>query len=643
MRYAKALASMGIWTLLAAAAPAALSQTPPNLQTPPNPAPPSSSAPPVELPPPPPPPPVILDAKPEPPPVAQPPRVAMPLPVAVTPVAVPVVVPPKPTPKPVVPPLPAKVVVAPAKPVVAPTVPAAEDASAAPDDAKVKNGEGEKKKHEFVKGELASVGSIGLVPWENRVGAVVGMERIGDVFYAAITPSINYSTELNDQPFSMSFGVPLRLEVVDTRPANAATGDAHGWSHAGRFRKQDWDEIGDFAQIIRQIQYGGKESHLYVDVNAFKASSIAHGTILKRYNPNLNLNSRQVSGEIDGFTDWVGGELFVNNVVAPNVIGGLVFVKPLSFVNRQNYVMRSFSLGLTAVADVDAPPRAKLDLADVDNNGIRERQYLVDQNTYKPFYTATTVLATGIDAEVKLVDTKNTDWKTYLDYSMLMSGLPTDGNHPVDGFPPTRYVSSGGLTWGNLIRLNFGNDTVHALRLRAEVRRYDQNYLPSYFDVMYEVQRLQYRIGSRTADPNGTKVQAILGRPITNDGAAVIGAYFEASWRIAEIFAMAVGIEVNDTEPDNNLFVHLEMPEYKNFQFLATFHRRSATTAGNLFGFKSTGREIFLAKARYRVVDWFHINAEAITPFGIGPDSFFANTLDFNVNLEFGFGYGAKK
>ncbi len=583
--------------------------------------------------PPPPPPPVFVTpdvpAPPKPVPPATPKPVTAPKPSPVI----------KPAPRAVaLPAAPTPVVAQPVQP-----PPEAKPAEAKPADPTAKPPKLDKRRQEFVKGELASVGSVGLVPWENQVGAVIGMERIGDVFYAALTPSINYSTEIAEQPFSMSFGVPLRFEVVDTRPADSVTGDQHGWSHIGRFRTQDWNDPTQYAQIIREIQYGGKESHLYVDINQFKASSLGHGTILKRYNPNLNLNMRQVSGEVDAFNDWVGGELFVNNVVAPNVVGGLAFFKPLSFVNRQNYVLRSFSLGETAVAELDAPLRAKVDVNDVDNNGIREREYLVDQNTYKPFYESTKVVATGIDAEIKLIDTKTTDWKTYVDYSMLMSGLPTDGNHPVDGMPPTRYVSSGGLTWGNLIRLNFGEDTIHALRLRAELRRYDQNYLPSYFDVMYEVQRLQYRIGSRTADPNGTKVQAILGRPIVNDGAAVLGAYFEASWRIAELFAMAVGIEVNDSEPDNNFFIHLEMPEYKNFQFLATFHRRSAATAGSLFALHSTGREIFLAKARYRVIDWFHVNAEAITPFGIGPDSFFANTLDFNINLEFGFGYGAKK
>lgn len=503
-------------------------------------------------------------------------------------------------------------------------------------------GAGQKPKR-FIEGELANVGAIGLVPWENQVGLVLGIERIGAVYFAAITPQINYNTEVADQPLDMSFGVPVRLQLLDTRPDG-------GWTHAGRLRKQDWDEASDFAQIIRNITYGGKEGHVYVDVNAFKSSSLGHGTILKRYNPNLNLNSRQVSGEIDAFGDYGGGELYVNNVVGPNVIGGLLFAKPLSFVDKSSYVMRSFSLGATVVADIDAPLRNRLDYSDLDNDGARERVIAVDQNTFQPLFKSTQVVAYGFDTEVKLVDTKTTDWKTYLDYSMLASGLPTDDPKALNlGDIPTKYVNSGGLTWGNLVRLNLGEDTIHALRLRAELRRYDPNYLPSYFDVMYEIQRLQYRLAAPTGSSasrqqqmvNGTKLQSILGR--NPDGSKVLGMYFEASWKIAELFAMAVGLEVNDSTPDNNLFVHLELPRYKNFQFLATLHRRSSASAGDLFDFKPTNRDILIVKGRYRVADSFHINMEAITPYGIGPDSFFQNTIDFNVNAEFGFGYGSKK
>ncbi len=592
------------------------------------------------------PPPRAPDAPPPPPPPvveAPGPHVVAPA-EAVTPTAPPAVVPPPlpPPPKPFSPP------VTKPRPVDRGPDPFGDDR-----DTTVKNPAGAKaavakKPRRFIEGELANVGAIGLVPWENQIGIVAGIERIGTTYFAAFTPQINYNTEVAEQPLDMSFGVPVRLQLLDPRPPTS--GDSRGWSHFGRIRKQDWDEVSDFAQIIRNITFGGKEGHFYFDVNAFKSSSLGHGTLLKRYNPNLNLNSRQVSAELDAFGDYGGGELYVNNITGPSLIGGLVFAKPLSLVDRDSYVMRSFSIGATAAADIDAPLRNRLDYDDLDDQGSRTSQLAIDQKNFRPLFKATKVVAYGFDAEVKLVDTKTTDWKTYLDYSMLASGLPTDDPKALnEGDIPTKYVHSGGLTWGNLVRLNLGDDPVHALRLRAEVRRYDPNYLPSYFDVMYEIQRLQYRLTRPTGNGpaaqqqlvNGTKLQQVLGRDPT--GAKVLGLYFEASWKIAELFALAVGMETNDSTPDNNLFLHVELPRYKNFQALATLHRRSATHAGDLFDFKPTNRDILIVKGRYRVVDSFHVNMELITPYGNGSSSFFQNTLDFNVNAEFGFGYGSKR
>ena len=508
--------------------------------------------------------------------------------------------------------------------------------------------EPKKKSRRFIEGELANVGAIGLVPWENRFGILGGIERIGDIFYATATPNINYSTELSERTLSLSFGIPVRLQLVDTRPVQTDpdTGKkAGGWTQVAQLRQQDWDEPADFAQIIRGIQYGSKEDRVYLDVNAFKASSIGHGTLVKRYNPNLNLNSRQVSAEFDGFFDYGGVELYVNNVVRPNLLAGLAFIKPLSLIDRDNYALRSFSIGASVAADLDAPLRNKLDFDDTDNDGRRHGEYLVNQKTFQPHYVSTKVAAFGLDTEVKLVDTPTTDWKTYVDYSFLASGLPVNSQDPRWDSAPTapgiKGVMSSGMAWGNLLRLNLGDDTVHAVRVRTELRRYDANFVPSYFDTMYEIQRVQYRIGAGRVDPTGTKLQAVLGRaPLANE-AKVFGLYFETSWKVGDLFAMAFALETNDSAmPDNSLFVHLELPHLYGFQFLATLHRRAADSLGKLFDTTPTTRDILIVKARYAVFDWFHVNVEALTPYGIGPDSFFANTVDVNVNAELGFGYG---
>lgn len=507
-----------------------------------------------------------------------------------------------------------------------------------------------KKSRRFIEGELANVGAIGLVPWENRFGVLGGIERIGDIFYASVTPNINFTTDLADRTLSLTFGIPVRLQLVDTRPVqfHPDSGETTGgWTNAMQLRQQDWDETADYAQLIRGIQYGSKEDRIYLDINAFKASSIGHGTIVKRYNPNLNLNSRQVSAEFDGFMDYGGVELYVNNVARPNLLAGLMFIKPLSLINRDNYALRSFSIGATVAADIDAPLRNRLDFDDTDNDGRRHGEYLVDQKNFQPQYISTQVVSAGLDTEIKLVDTKTTDWKTYVDYSILASGLPIDNADPRWDSDPTkpglRGVMSSGMAWGHLLRLNLGDDPVHALRLRAEIRRYDANYVPSYFDTMYEIQRVQYRLGASRVDPTGTKLQQVLGRAPLPGEAKVFGLYFESSWKVSDVFAMAVAVETNDASlPDNSLFIHLEVPNYKGFQFLATLHRRAADSLGKLFDATPTTRDIVIVKARYGLASWLHLNVEALTPYGIGPDSFFANTVDINVNAELSFGYSAK-
>ena len=276
----------------------------------------------------------------------------------------------------------------------------------------------------------------------------------------------------------------------------------------------------------------------------------------------------------------------------------MLFRSPLSLINRDNYMMRSFSLGGTVVADLQAPLRNKLDTFDLNNDGQRHNQLAVDQSTFLPQFKSTKVVAVGGDVELKLLDTRNVDWKTYVDFSTLHSGLTTDAATSLDtGDLSTRYVHSGGFTWGHLLRMNFGEDRQHALRVVLEGRRYDRNYLPSYFDVMYEVQRMQYALGRTNSASgtaltqqlaNGTKLQTILGRSAS--GPQVNGFYVEASWKVLDKFALAFALEANDTFPDNNFFVHLEVPRYKNFQFLATLHRRSLGSVSELFKAKSSDK-----------------------------------------------------
>ena len=510
-----------------------------------------------------------------------------------------------------------------------------------------------------VEGELAAVGALGFVPWKNRIGTVISVDQIGEIAYLGIQPTVNYSTKLWNRPLSLTFGVPLRIELVDARAkACNADGCTGRFENTGRFREEDWDEVSDFFQVINSITYGGKEGHVYIDFNAFKSTSIGHGTLMKRYNPNLNFNTRRLQAEVDAFNDYVGGELYVDNISAPNVLGGLVFIKPLSLINRDNYALRSFSLGMQLFTDINAPVRNILDFNDMDKDGRRWSEIAVDQETFKPQHTKSSVMAYGIDLEIKLVDERWLDWKTYFDYSFLETGVPVventmtdcnkadvpgclaysrmNANEPgVYSDVETAAVRAGGFTWGNLFRMNFGKDTIHALRLRTEFRHHDSNYVPSYFDSMYDVQRLQHPASDDLI--NSTKLIQVLGRDPNKP--SVNGGYFELSYSVDKFFAMSVGLEMSDSSPDNALFVHLEVPELGPWGFIATYSRRNSETFNELFDAEFKKTDWFLLQTRFSIVDIMNLALEVVTPFGIGTESLFRNVVQVNFVIELGFEY----
>ena len=486
----------------------------------------------------------------------------------------------------------------------------------------------------FVEGELVSVGQIGLLPWDNRFGAQIGIERLGEIYYGTVNVGINHRFDVNGEPLRLTIGVPLRFELLDARPNQR-------FDNVGRFRQQDWDEGSDFAKVIQRLQYGSKEQRFFLDINRFSAHNLGHGLIMKRYDANLNLNTSRVGVQFDAFTDYIGFESMMNDITNPNLLGALVFVKPLSLINRSNSMLRSFSVGLSLVSDQQAPVRNALDREDVDNDGRRETELQVDQATFQPDSLRSPVSGYGIDAEIKLVDKRELDIKTYLDLSYLETGLPTGDPESID---PTvvgsTQVRSSGWAIGQLIRSNLGIAPVHALRLRMEYRNYEPNYLPSYFDSLYEIQRFQYLPSGEVIDlANATKLQRVFGRD--PNGERVNGGYFEASWRVGNAFAFAFGLEVNDQTPDNHGFVHLEFPQIGHFQLSTTYHRRNAQNRKELFSTKFGNNDIWIFQTRYRTFSWLYNNLSIMTPFGFGPDSVFRSAIQVNLSLEIGFSYGS--
>ena len=419
-----------------------------------------------------------------------------------------------------------------------------------------------------IRDDPARTGAIGALHWTNRVGLQAGVGLQGDLLTIGITPGLNVTFPLLERPFSFTLAAPIRLELVDARAEDR-------FGHVGRLLADDWNEPGDYLQVLQNLTWGDAKGHFLIGFHQFEAAFLGHGTLVRRYAPNLVLCSHGLAFKADAFSDWAGGEAYVDDVAAPHVVGGRARFNPLAFVSRENPYLRTFYLGFTIAADVDAPLRNHLDLDDVDDDGRREGEVRVDPDHLTPDYLSTGVIAWGVDLGIRLAETEEIAYDTYIDWSFLTGAVPDDdpANPRFTGVP-TRGVRTSGVTWGHTLRVDLGSNLRHGLRARVEYRNHEAGYQPGYFGLGYDVERTQASKGSRLATDlaNRTKAQSVLGR----SGRRVNGGLIEISYLLGRYLEAGIGFEFTERFPDNHMFITVGVPNYKDFQFEFTYHRRNA-------------------------------------------------------------------
>lgn len=405
----------------------------------------------------------------------------------------------------------------------------------------------------FIKGELTGGDAVRPLGKRSFIGAGAGVAALPssagtalNSFFLTIEPQVDLRfPEKHD--LKLGFGVPLNFELFDTRAAfeacipvakdaraqaqaamlpadqqqqavDAATADCvgkqqdHATENLGKLRKRDWDEVSDFAKIIRYITAGGEEQPFYLNVSRLYGQSVGHGTVVRRYNPNLDFDTTRVGITFDGYTRFVGVESMVNDVLDPDVFGVLGFVRP--FEGSEVTALHALSFGVQATFGRHVPrtlayeeglwkPTAGVPIPRLDADS---RLDVVDDDT---------VSFLGFDVETKLWRTRSADLKIYFDAQSMQD-------------------HGSGFTLGSLWRFSFGEPGWMALRVRAEAYVDDADYLPSFFDGFYDVQKLQYLPAGYSSGMNTyypTKlgfIEAMKGGPRR------VGAYLEVTHSIID-------------------------------------------------------------------------------------------------------------
>ncbi len=488
----------------------------------------------------------------------------------------------------------------------------------------------------FLKGELTRFGDVQLLNQRSSFGVGIGAAGIDNVYYAVLRPDLN----LHIGPFGLGLGAPLRFEVFDMNGLNAIDPSTYEGtlSELGRFRGEDWDQIEDFLRPLRYLTWGRKEDHLYIDLNRVHALTIGHGQLVRRYSPTVDIDEDNLFVQADAYADFGGVELMAGPFPVPRLAGGLVFIKPLGLFLDDTF-SKSLSFGASYVTDLNAPTR----LVTVPNPADGRAQLPVDEagellHQHKGALVGDVVHGVGVDAELKAVRWRFVDLKVYGDYShLLFPGVPGADVAPFD---------DGGFALGTLLRMSFGSVFVrdlededeetragkkprekraeHAVRVRLEGRAFGPQYLPSYFDTLYEADKWQFGFGSTPLEQRAG-LPTKLGYLATQAGEPWrVGAYLEASYAwvdwlgVTLMYEDAISLSGEAVPAARNFALHGETGQALGFlQLFATYHYRHFDDFSKLFQL-ATDNEVLYLGGRLQVLPILFVNLGVQRAFRTG-------------------------
>jgi len=211
----------------------------------------------------------------------------------------------------------------------------------------------------------------------------------------------------------------------------------------GAIRGEDWNESYDWARLIRYIRYGHKRDKFYSRVGTLDAARLGHGFIMNYYTNEASFDKRKIGLEFDMDFGTAGFETVTNNLGRFEVFGARAYARPLKpYIDVP--LVKDLTFGATYVTDVDPDSR----------RGTEDGIYAI-----------------GLDVELPLIRMPMLNTFTYFDWAKIDSF----GSGIAFGIEANLRVIAG----------------VAEVSAKLERRILGKEFIPSYFDAFYEVERFK--------------------------------------------------------------------------------------------------------------------------------------------------------
>ncbi len=236
-------------------------------------------------------------------------------------------------------------------------------------------------------------------------------------------------------------GLDLKLEV----------------SPEGNLRSENFNTFSDYMSVIRYVRYGHKKDPLYVRVGALDNATLGHGSIMYLYNNSLSYDNRKIGVQADVDFNTFGLETVYSTFGEAGILGVRGFVRPLQYTHFGKIpVIGRIEFGASYVADFNK-------YADVVSV-----KYDAAENGFTPDEKNGNMDIWGLDIGLPVFSNKVLSMDLYYDYV----NIADYGDGSSVGFI-----------------LNFNGLGLVDVRTKFERRMNNDQFLPSYFNSMYEIER----------------------------------------------------------------------------------------------------------------------------------------------------------
>ncbi len=446
-------------------------------------------------------------------------------------------------------------------------------------------GRGERPTVPHIDADLIQVGE-GAV---GRGAAQIGFGKIGEDHFVML----NLGTVIVSDRWQIAPRLPLRIRVWDEPRYDD---DGARVDDDSFVRREDWDEVSDWARVLAFVQYGVVGDPLFFRYGELNGVSMGHGSLVHRYFNTVDIDRYQggLYGQWDG--EIVGVEAMVDNLLDPNLLLARPFTRP--FVKQDlPWALRMVKFGLSIGGDFAAPVAMELDEHD---------QVRIDED-FHPIVRDTSVMGLfSADVEMPVVSNERVDLVPYIDVATVdFEGV--------------------GLHAGTFFNVRFS--PLAELRSRLEFRAMGPGYEPGYVSPFYEIQRVQYR-------DHGPKLRWLREQGLDE---ARNGLYAETEFRLSGLMRYAVTF-ANAEGPNNaDLLMRLQFPELAGLRLNLFFGRLGFGGFDDLFDANDT---IFAVSGRYAVADLFFIRFRLANEWRLNTQSEVPGERRFETVTDYDLGVG---